>query len=138
MIAGFIFSSVILLAQSKLSGSINDVEGNPIPGANVILLQAKDSSMVKGVVTATSGSYSFENVEPGKFLIVSSMIGYKKMYSPVDVTGKVIQLPPVFLKRKYPSSMKLPCGRRLQCLNSNGQAGGEHQKQYYLGGKYSA
>jgi hypothetical protein len=47
------------------------------------LLSAKDSSLVKGMVTSEKGAYSLDYVKPGQYLMLASMVGYKKAYSSV-------------------------------------------------------
>lgn len=69
-------------AQSKVHGQIVDINGKPIPQANVLLLQSKDSALVKGMVTAASGSYSFNNIPAGKYFITSTFVGFKQVYTP--------------------------------------------------------
>ena len=68
-------------AQSKIHGQVVDLDGKPIPQANVLLLRSKDSALVKGMVTAASGSYSFNNIPAGKYLITSTFVGFKQMYT---------------------------------------------------------
>lgn len=68
-------------AQSKINGQVADVNGKPVPQANVLLLHAKDSALVKGMVTTASGSWSFNNTPAGTYIISSTYIGFKKVYS---------------------------------------------------------
>lgn len=76
----FLYSS-IATGQTHLSGTIQNGEKEGIPFANVLLLQAKDSSLVKGMVSNQSGSFRLENIQEGKYLLMVSVIGYKKSYS---------------------------------------------------------
>jgi hypothetical protein len=71
-------------AQSNIHGIITAGTNNqPLPNASVLLLKAKDSSLVKGMVTGLTGEYRFENIAPGKYLIGSSYTGLKQAYSPI-------------------------------------------------------
>lgn len=70
-----------LQAQSQLSGLVKDAAGKPLPFANVLLLNAADSSLVHGMLASEEGAYQFENVAPGSFLLSSSMIGYIQGFS---------------------------------------------------------
>ena len=47
-------------AQGKISGQITDDKSKIVEFANVILLKAKDSTLVKGVLSDGSGSFEFE------------------------------------------------------------------------------
>ncbi len=72
----------LLQAQSKIHGLVADENRRPLPQANVLLLRSKDSALVKGTVTVTSGSYSFNNIPVGKYFITSTFVGYKQVYTP--------------------------------------------------------
>ncbi len=45
-----------LLAQNQITGQLLDTDGQPLPAANVLLLAAADSSLVRGSLTDGSGS----------------------------------------------------------------------------------
>ena len=51
--------------------------------ANVLLLHAKDSSLVKGLVSSKEGLFSFEKILAGNYLIACSFTGFKQIYSPI-------------------------------------------------------
>ena len=69
-------------AQGKISGQITDDRSKIVEFANVILLKAKDSTLVKGVLSDGSGSFEFEKIPSGEYLINVSQMGYKKFYTP--------------------------------------------------------
>jgi len=76
-------------AQSKIHGLVVDLNGKPVPQANVLLLGAKDSALVKGTVTAATGSWSFDNTPAGTYIITSTFVGFKKVYSvPFKINSK--------------------------------------------------
>ena len=80
-------------AQSKIYGLIADKDNKPLPMANVLLLQAKDSSLVKGMLTTAAGEYSFIDIPAGTYLITGTFSGYKQIYTvPFEInnihTGK--------------------------------------------------
>ncbi|MDB5222359.1 MAG: hypothetical protein JWN83_1026 [Chitinophagaceae bacterium] len=83
----FIFSFTLTLlataAQSSIQGLIIDPSRKPVAHANVLLLTPKDSSLVKGMLTKEDGTYAFENIAPGKYLITSTHTGYKNSFTPV-------------------------------------------------------
>ncbi len=70
------------IAQSKIRGKVIDGAGNALANANVLLLNAEDSSLVKGFVTSASGSYIFDSKRTGKYLITSTYTGYTQVYTP--------------------------------------------------------
>lgn len=70
-------------AKSSVTGLVVDEKSEPLPFANVLLLQPKDSSLVRGMVADQNGKYIFENISEGKYLTLVSMVGFTKAYSPV-------------------------------------------------------
>lgn len=79
------------LAQSSelgIHGKIIQADGEEVPFANVFLLSKEDSSIVKGVAASLEGEYTIDDIKPGTFLIMATMVGYKKGFSPVfEYTG---------------------------------------------------
>jgi hypothetical protein len=88
-----------LPAQSVIQGSVIDRNEQPFGNANVLLLKARDSSLVKGILTSSNGRYSFENIAPGTYLLSSSYTGLQPAYTTVvTVDGKnIINIPPLKL-----------------------------------------
>ena len=76
--------SLLSFAQSggRISGSIKD-GGNQkvIDAATISLLKAQDSSLVKTSLTNKDGSFSFENLKEGKYLVMATSFGHSKVYS---------------------------------------------------------
>ena len=73
--------SSTLSAQTLLKGRVLDEQQKPLSYANVLLLQAKDSSLVKGAVTDDAGLFAIEAVPEGTYLISGSMLGYAAYFS---------------------------------------------------------
>jgi hypothetical protein len=74
-------------AQSKIYGKVVNVKNEPIEYANILLLNSKDSSLVKGVMTAHPGTYSFENIPRGKYLVTLTYTGFAQVYTkPFEIT----------------------------------------------------
>lgn len=76
------FISPPVLCQSYLEGSVMDELGKHLPHSNVLLLQIKDSSLVKGVVSDSKGKFLLEEIPSGNYLLSSSMLGYETYYLP--------------------------------------------------------
>jgi len=75
------------VAQSSITGVVVGENNNPVTHANVLLLQSKDSSLVKGILSADDGSFVFQNVPAGEYLVESSSTGFKQAYSnPFTIT----------------------------------------------------
>ena len=76
-------------AQSKIHGKIVDSTGRPILNANALLLNSRDSLLVRGMLTNNEGNYSFENVVAGNYLVSATHTGTNPVYSkPFEINGK--------------------------------------------------
>lgn len=75
-------------AQSSISGSVSDPQGQPMVSANVLLLQPNDSSLVKGVVSDINGDFAITQVQQGNYLLSASMIGYTTLFQPLSLNGQ--------------------------------------------------
>ena len=59
-----------------ITGKIVDAKGEPLPFANVVLLNRQDSAFVKGAVSGEDGSFSIDSSCNGGIIKVTS-VGYK-------------------------------------------------------------
>jgi len=80
IIAIALFGSFVIKSQI-LSGVIADSLQAPVPFIPLALLNAKDSSIVKGTNTNDKGYFIFENINPGKYLIKIESVGFKTIFS---------------------------------------------------------
>ena len=77
--------SINLQAQ-QVSGKVcmqND--RSPAQFASIGLIQLPDSGIISGVITLTDGSYSFESVKPGNYLVKVSFMGYAPLEKDISV-----------------------------------------------------
>ena len=75
-------------SQNFVKGSLIDQNKNPVAYANVILLQASDSSTVyKGAVSDDTGDYSFENITNNPYILHVSFVGYENFLKRIEVDG---------------------------------------------------
>src|SRR5450432_3286656 len=90
LLLSFLFLSILNgSAQSNIHGNVVDSKGKPLPNANVLLLNARDSGLIKGIIANNVGSYSFVSHSPGKIMISISFTGYKQIYiSPFALSDK--------------------------------------------------
>jgi outer membrane receptor protein involved in Fe transport len=91
LVAIVFFSSTLFTAQaqSRIYGKVIDVNDKPIINANVLLLNSKDSALVKGMLTNETGIYNFGNIAAGQYLITSTHTGAKPVFTSfIEITGK--------------------------------------------------
>lgn len=68
-------------AQSRpgrVQGQVTEAAGKSVVAATINLLQAKDSSLVKMVITDKDGHYAIENLATGRYLLFATSTGYGK------------------------------------------------------------
>ncbi|MEM9920510.1 MAG: outer membrane beta-barrel family protein [Bacteroidota bacterium] len=88
LITGFFLSMLSASGQQlyRLSGVLTDESEAAIAYADVVLLQAQDSAMVK-YTAANDGHFSLEEVEPGNYLLQISSLGYERFVEAVELNG---------------------------------------------------
>ncbi|MDZ7898973.1 MAG: TonB-dependent receptor [Arcicella sp.] len=103
----FLFASLLFVsnfethAQGKISGQITDDKNKIVEFASVTLLKAKDSTLVKGALSDQNGTFEFEKIPLGNYLVNISQMGYKKFYTPqfsVDSDNPNVKLPNLVLQ----------------------------------------
>jgi len=82
----------------KITGSVLDDTKRPLDGATVILLVAKDSSLVSTQLVKPDGSFTFQNLADNIYLVKATYIGYKNYSSGnVIVSGQKAVVLPAFV-----------------------------------------
>ncbi|PKD44854.1 outer membrane beta-barrel family protein [Rhodohalobacter barkolensis] len=76
------FHNMEVRSQTVITGVVIEESGSTLPGANVLLLLPSDSALVKGTVTDNAGYFELNNIDPGRYLLSVSMIGFRRYYSP--------------------------------------------------------
>lgn len=85
----FAFSFMLLGAIAALpytvKGIVIDETEQPLPKATVRILNAKDSTAIKAVLTADDGKFSLSDIKKGTYLLESSYVGYSPVYKHVSI-----------------------------------------------------
>jgi len=90
------FSTFNSFGQVSINGKIKDQRQN-LSFATVALLR-EDSSTIKTVAADGYGEFLFEDVQPGHYLVSSSVVGYSKFFSgDIAVENRNITLPEIIL-----------------------------------------
>lgn len=81
------FLSAPVLAQHSISGKVVDQNEDPIPYANIILLDATDSTSVyKGAVSSETGNFMFEDILGKEYVLKASYVGYEDFMERIHVS----------------------------------------------------
>ncbi|RXG17963.1 outer membrane receptor protein involved in Fe transport [Leeuwenhoekiella aestuarii] len=87
-----------LFAQSNaVESKVLDDKKKAIAYANVLLLKAADSSFIKGTISEKNGSFSFNDIAQGSYIIKASFIGYTDVYSDIFEVQNTVEHPPLIL-----------------------------------------
>ena len=77
-------TTITSFAQSpSIYGKIIDENLEALAYANVLLLQAADSTLYKGTVINDDGIYQFNGIIAGNYIVNSSLVGFGKVYSEI-------------------------------------------------------
>ncbi len=93
LIALFIGTGQFLFAQNSqnIKGIVQDGAA-PVPFATVALHLAKDSTLVKAGYSNDNGTFAFNSIENGNYLISIFSIGYEKLFVPVNIANQDVDL----------------------------------------------
>ncbi|WP_298901184.1 outer membrane beta-barrel family protein [uncultured Psychroserpens sp.] len=73
----------------SVSGIVIDDKNAPIEFANVILLNADESEILKGTSTDENGTFNFNNLEPNTYVIKVSFIGFNNYQQKIILNGNL-------------------------------------------------
>jgi len=59
-----------------VSGSVTDDSGNSLPAVSILLLQASDSTLIRGQIAGPDGIFRVEKIAPGQYLVRASLMGF--------------------------------------------------------------
>lgn len=79
------FTTFAFSQEFELAGTVVTVDNEPIVFANVLLLNSKDATIVKGTSTDDLGRFLFKNVTAGKYLLKSSYIESFSSVTPIAI-----------------------------------------------------
>lgn len=101
--------------SGKITVKTAETNGQPLPFTNVLLRHVKDSSLVKGELSATNGSATFEKISEGRYFIEATLMGYTSVSTSaftIDAGHQLIQLPTLSLSQ---------ASKTLQAVNVTAQ-----------------
>ena len=73
-------SSFSRAQNTGITGQITDKSDLPLTGAVIVLMQPKDSVIVKGVTSDVKGNFSLQDFKPGRYLLKISLMGYADLF----------------------------------------------------------
>ncbi len=86
------------VSQWSVTGSVFTKNDLGMPSASILLLDASDSSFVKGAIADDQGRFLISSVDPGTYLIQGRMVGFSEGYSgPFEVEDQHVSIDPMEL-----------------------------------------
>ncbi len=79
-ILAFVFSVSLFGQMGMITGIVADDKEAGLEFANVILVNSKDSSMVKAGISDASGKFELENIPSGNYKIRVELLGYEGVF----------------------------------------------------------
>lgn len=111
----------VSFGQTGVKGKlIGQSENNPLEYASVALYQAKDSSLVAGMVTDEEGEFLIMDLRPGDYYLLAQFLGYEtRTIRPLSISkGQLVDLGPIYLN---PNQLLLSevevSGRKFTTMN---------------------
>jgi iron complex outermembrane recepter protein len=75
----FIIACLPLTTAQNIVGNVAQTDGKPAEYATVVLLSAKDSSLVKGAITEADGKYDLPDIAAGTYFVRATLVGFAKV-----------------------------------------------------------
>ena len=95
-----VFFVTVAANAQKISGNVRDEMSKPTASATIALLRAKDSVAVKYATSAKDGSYSFNAIPAGNYLIAVSYVGYIPVKTKwVTMVAGDVSVPEITMKK---------------------------------------
>ncbi|NKI27944.1 TonB-dependent receptor [Arenibacter sp. 6A1] len=85
--------------EYQISGEVRQKDGENIAFANLILLQASDTSFVKGTASDENGFFAFNNIAPDVYFLQASYIGNSSPFRRIELTSNTA-LETIFLENE--------------------------------------
>lgn len=85
LVAFAMFSSVLMFAQTSISGTVTDADGEPLPGANI-----KVERKSVGTTTDFDGKFMLNVADVPPFNIEVSMLGYKTLTVAITKNNQIV------------------------------------------------
>ncbi|MFM7488324.1 MAG: carboxypeptidase-like regulatory domain-containing protein, partial [Cytophagales bacterium] len=73
----------------SISGTVADSARSPLPSSTVMLLNAKDSTLINFGVTDVRGAFEIKNVSLGDYLLKITFVGYSPFEKKISASGNL-------------------------------------------------
>ncbi|MGZ4055894.1 MAG: outer membrane beta-barrel protein, partial [Bacteroidia bacterium] len=97
-----LMSITIISKAQSIRGTVTDSALSPVPFATIGVLNATDSSIIRGSLTDENGNFIIQPISKGLYLIQIKAIGFNTKYSdPIQIdSASSVDLPPITLNSR--------------------------------------
>ena len=90
LLSVFLLTSALRMEAQRITGTLSQANGKAVEMATVLLLKAKDSSLVKGAVADFDGRFEMEGKIPNdRYFLSASLVGFQKVDTKVfEMNGR--------------------------------------------------
>lgn len=89
--------STLTTLAYNVRGTVVDGDGEPLIGASLRLLTARDSIRIKTAISDNNGHYSLTGIKDGRYILEASYVGYNANFSNITVKGGNLNVPRITL-----------------------------------------
>lgn len=103
----------------QITGKVSTAKEDAVPFANVVLLSAKDSTIIIGTATDENGIFQLNTSKTGEFYLKISSIGYQSYQSkPFTFNNSSIQLPSIQLAEENNALNEVTISARKELIQN--------------------
>jgi Carboxypeptidase regulatory-like domain len=73
--------------RATIQGRVTDAQGNPVPGASVLITGASPSHPDIAARTSANGTYRYSNLTPGLYTLLVNAEGYPTQTQHIQATA---------------------------------------------------
>jgi len=114
----------------SVSGKLMDESKQASIGSSVFLLNAKDSSFVKGTVADIDGFFKIENILANSYVLKIVSLGYNPVFRTIQITSQPIDLGFIILKQNSLNLKEVKVQGQISLATQNGDTTSFNSKAY--------
>lgn len=80
-----LFITIFSIFASDITGSVIDIDNNPLPGASITLANSSDSTKIALKTSDLDGNFRINEIKPGKYFLTVSMTGMEDVTKNLDI-----------------------------------------------------
>jgi outer membrane receptor protein involved in Fe transport len=102
MAIGLCLACTFVYAQTsfKLGGKVQSAEGKAIEAVTAVLKRGNDSSIIRTAVTDAAGSFVFENLVNGVYILQLTGVGYQAVDTAITIAANDVILSSMILQKQ--------------------------------------